>query len=87
MKPLHFFDEIIDVKNFVCHYLDYVLQLDHCESVELTIYAEMRNLALEKYGINMLERTCQVTRTIPRCWMCWKSCETSTLSLASITTT
>ncbi len=56
LKPLRFFDQSVDVKQRVTHYLDSIFyNLTTVTLHDWRIYAEMRNLAHEKYGLNMTE--------------------------------
>jgi hypothetical protein len=54
VKPLRFFDMTIDIKARVTHYLDSTFyNLTTVALHDWRIYAEMRNLAYEKYGLSM----------------------------------
>jgi len=56
LKPLNFFDKIIDVRAKVTHYLDSMFyNLTSVTLHDWRVYAEMRNLASEKYGLSMTE--------------------------------
>jgi len=56
MRPLKFFDTMVDVKERVTHYLDSTFyNLTTVTLHDWKIYAEMRNLAYEEYGLKMAE--------------------------------
>jgi WASH complex subunit 7 len=56
LPPLRFFDTLIDVRARVTHYLDSIFyNLNTVALHDWRIYAEMRNLAHEKYGLDMTE--------------------------------
>lgn len=56
LKPLVFFDTKIDLKARVTHYLDHTFyNLTAMTLHDWKIYAEMRNLAYEKYGLRLTE--------------------------------
>eukprot|EP01006_Ploeotia_vitrea_P049070 TRINITY_DN67306_c3_g4_i3.p1 TRINITY_DN67306_c3_g4~~TRINITY_DN67306_c3_g4_i3.p1 ORF type:complete len:1284 (+),score=789.38 TRINITY_DN67306_c3_g4_i3:263-4114(+) len=56
LKPFNFFDEIVDIRNYVTHYLDTMFyNLTTVTLHDWRIYAEMRNLAHEMYGLDMTE--------------------------------
>ncbi|GAB5370806.1 hypothetical protein AAMO2058_001524900 [Amorphochlora amoebiformis] len=56
MRPLKFFDVMVDVKERVTHYLDTTFyNLTTVTLHDWRIYAEMRNLAYEEYGLKMAE--------------------------------
>lgn len=56
LEPLRLFDRIVDVRQRVTHYLDTVFyNLTTVTLHDWKIYAEMRNLAYEKYGLQMTE--------------------------------
>ena len=56
VRPIRFFDKIIDIKTDVGNYLDRKFyDLTTVALYDWKTYAEMRNLAHEKYGITMKE--------------------------------
>lgn len=56
LRPIAFFDTLIDVRQRVTHYLDAIFyNLNTIALHDWRIYAEMRNLAAEKYGLRMTE--------------------------------
>lgn len=56
IPPLRFLSHTVDIKSNVCHYLDTMFyNLTTVALHDWRTYAEMRNLAKEKYGIDMLE--------------------------------
>jgi WASH complex subunit 7 len=56
LRPLNFFDTLIDIRARVTHYLDSIFyNLNTVALHDWRIYAEMRNLAHEKYGLDMTE--------------------------------
>jgi WASH complex subunit 7 len=56
LKPLQFFDSKIDLKARVSHYLDHAFYtLTAMTLHDWRIYAEMRNLAYEKYALTLTE--------------------------------
>jgi WASH complex subunit 7 len=56
VKPLALFNKVIDLRARVTHYLDSMFyNLTTVSLHDWRVYAEMRNLAYEKYGLNMTE--------------------------------
>ena len=56
IKPLRFFSSVIDLRLRVSHYLDYnFYNLNTVALHDWRVYAEMRNLALEKYSLQLAE--------------------------------
>ena len=56
LKPIRVFNEQIDIKQRVSHYLDTTFyNLNTLALHDWKIYAEMRNLAQEKYGLTLAE--------------------------------
>ncbi len=56
MKPIRLFDTLVDIKERVTHYLDTTFyNLTTVTQHDWKIYAEMRNLAYEEYGLKMAE--------------------------------
>jgi len=56
IKPLRFFDRTISLESHVTHYLDKnFYNLTTVAMYDWKTYAEMRNLAREKYGLNLTE--------------------------------
>lgn len=56
VRPLRFFDRLIDFKAYVTQYLDRTFyNLTTVALYDWKTYAEMRNLAREKYGVNLME--------------------------------
>ncbi|XP_071816027.1 WASH complex subunit 4-like [Apostichopus japonicus] len=56
MKPIRFFNYFIDIKEHVIHYLDKTFyNLTTVALHDWKTYAEMRNLAAQKYGLQMTE--------------------------------
>ncbi|XP_078001541.1 WASH complex subunit 4-like [Glandiceps talaboti] len=56
LKPIRFFDKVIDLKAYVTHYLDKTFyNLTTVALHDWRTYAEMRNLASEKYNLTMTE--------------------------------
>ncbi|KAL6052161.1 WASH complex subunit 4 [Balamuthia mandrillaris] len=56
VKPLRVFDNTIDVKSYVSHYLDTTFyNLNTVALYDWKTYEEMRNLAKEKYGLGLAE--------------------------------
>ena len=56
IQPLHFFSQVIDLRAAVAHYLDWnFYNLNTVALHDWRVYAEMRNLALEKYNLHLNE--------------------------------
>ncbi|XP_072038890.1 WASH complex subunit 4-like [Amphiura filiformis] len=56
MKPIRFFSYFLDIKEYVTHYLDKTFyNLNTVALHDWKTYAEMRNLAAQKYGLQMTE--------------------------------
>eukprot|EP01136_Pigoraptor_vietnamica_P005657 Opistho-1_new@37581 len=56
VRPIRFFDRYIDIKAHVTHYLDTTFyNLTTVALHDWKTYAEMRNLAAEKYGLDLTE--------------------------------
>ncbi len=56
LSPLRFFDTLLDIRQRVTHYLDAIFyNLNTVALHDWRIYAEMKNLAHEKYGLDMTE--------------------------------
>eukprot|EP01137_Pigoraptor_chileana_P013132 Opistho-2@66313 len=56
VRPIRFFDRYIDIKGYVTHYLDTTFyNLTTVALHDWKTYAEMRNLAAEKYGLDLTE--------------------------------
>lgn len=56
LKPKHFFDVVLDINHMVTCYLDKTFyNLVALTLSDWKVYAEMRNLANEKYGLKMTE--------------------------------
>eukprot|EP01104_Vermistella_antarctica_P012640 TRINITY_DN3700_c0_g2_i4.p1 TRINITY_DN3700_c0_g2~~TRINITY_DN3700_c0_g2_i4.p1 ORF type:complete len:921 (-),score=299.85 TRINITY_DN3700_c0_g2_i4:108-2870(-) len=56
LKPLRFMDRLIDFKQLVAHYLDTTFyNLTTVALYDWKTYAEMRNLAKQKYGLQLTE--------------------------------
>ena len=56
IEPLRFFSHIIDLRQHVAHYLDWnFYNLNTVALHDWRVYAEMRNLALEKYNLHLNE--------------------------------
>jgi WASH complex subunit 7 len=56
LKPLTFFSTTVDIRQQVTHYLDRIFyNLTTVALHDWRVYAEMRNLAHEKYGLEMME--------------------------------
>ncbi|XP_065673596.1 WASH complex subunit 4 isoform X2 [Hydra vulgaris] len=56
MRPLRFFDEIIDLKDFIGHYLDQTFYNNNTVALhDWKTYTEMRNLAKQKYNLKMAD--------------------------------
>ena len=56
IQPLTFFSHTIDLRQHVSHYLDWnFYNLNTVALHDWRVYAEMRNLALEKYGLQLNE--------------------------------
>ncbi|XP_031573328.1 WASH complex subunit 4-like [Actinia tenebrosa] len=56
LHPIRFFDKFIDIKAYVTHYLDSTFyNLTTVALHDWKTYAEMRNMAKQKYGLEMTE--------------------------------
>lgn len=56
IRPVRLFDSTFNIKSFVEHYLDTIFyNLTTVAQYDWRTYAEMRNLAREKYGLEMTE--------------------------------
>jgi len=56
IKPMRFFDDVIDVKAFVRHYLDRTFYNNNTVALhDWKTYTEMRNLASQKYKLDLAE--------------------------------
>lgn len=56
VQPVRFFDTVIDIKQRVVHYLDQTFyNLNTVALHDWRVYAEMRNLAQEKFGLTLTE--------------------------------
>lgn len=56
IRPIRFYDKSIDIKRYVSHYLDTTFyNLTTIALHDWKTYGEMRNLAQEKYGLNLTE--------------------------------
>jgi len=56
IRPIRFFDELVDVKVYVTHYLDKTFyNLNTVALHDWKTYGEMRNLAVQKYGLKMAD--------------------------------
>eukprot|EP00111_Clytia_hemisphaerica_P017411 TCONS_00051483-protein len=56
IRPIKFFDDLIDIKGYVTHYLDQTFYNNNTVALhDWKTYTEMRNLASQKYGLDMME--------------------------------
>nr|XP_039256887.1 WASH complex subunit 4-like [Styela clava] len=56
IKPLHFLNQMIDIKDYVSHYIDTTFyNLTTVALHDWRTYGEMRNLAVQKYQLRMQE--------------------------------
>ncbi|XP_057296069.1 WASH complex subunit 4-like isoform X2 [Hydractinia symbiolongicarpus] len=56
IRPIRFFNELIDIKVYVTHYLDRTFYNNNTVALhDWKTYTEMRNLASQKYNLNMAD--------------------------------
>lgn len=56
IRPIKFFDQMVDIKGYVTHYLDRTFYNNNTVALhDWKTYTEMRNLASQKYGLEMAE--------------------------------